>query len=86
MMINNGKYGGGRMLLDPMATINDGYFEMIFYKGNWNQNALRMMTLAKKGGQQIFDEELKVYRIKKLKLTNKSFIENVQTKMSELRP
>jgi hypothetical protein len=36
MMINNGKYGGGRMLLNPMAIINDGYFEMIFYKGNWN--------------------------------------------------
>jgi hypothetical protein len=35
-----------------------------------------MMTLAKKGGQQFFDEEIKVYRIKKLKLTNKSFIEN----------
>jgi hypothetical protein len=35
-MVYNGKYGGGRMLLNSMAMINDGYFELIFYKGNWN--------------------------------------------------
>ena len=50
MMINNGKYGGGRMLLNPMGVLNDGFFEVIFYKGYWGPKALTMFSQAKDGG------------------------------------
>jgi hypothetical protein len=36
MMVNNGKFGGGRMILNALGLINDGFFEFIFYHGNWN--------------------------------------------------
>lgn len=36
MMINNGKFAGGRMIVNPIALINDGYMELLFYTGNWN--------------------------------------------------
>lgn len=31
VMVNNGKYGGGRIMLNPLGFINDGYFELIFF-------------------------------------------------------
>ena len=33
MTVFNGKHGGGRMILNPMAIINDGYFEVLYYNG-----------------------------------------------------
>jgi hypothetical protein len=30
-MVNNGKYGGGRIMLNPIGFMNDGYFELIFF-------------------------------------------------------
>ena len=33
MTVFNGKHGGGRMVLNPMAIINDGFFEVLYYNG-----------------------------------------------------
>ena len=50
-MVNNGKFGGGRILLNPMGVMNDGHFELAFYKGLWGAKAFKMLSQAKDGGQ-----------------------------------
>jgi diacylglycerol kinase family enzyme len=73
MLVYNGKYGGGRMVLNPMAILNDGYFEMLFYKNLIGFTAcLKLFDGAKKGGTHIYDNKGSMYRVKKLKLINKS--------------
>jgi len=32
-MVYNGRYGGGRKLINPIGQINDGLMEFIFYEG-----------------------------------------------------
>lgn len=86
MMVNNGKYGGGRIILNPLGILNDGHFEMIFYKGLWGAKALKMFSQAKDGGQQNYDKGCKIYRIQKLRLTNKSIFYNQHTQLEEIRP
>ncbi len=86
MMVNNGKFGGGRIILNPLGILNDGHFEMIFYKGLWGSKALKMFSQAKDGGQQNYDTGCKIYRIQKLRLTNKSVFYNQNTQLEEIRP
>ena len=50
MMVNNGKFGGGRILLNPMGIMNDGHFELAFYTGLWGSKAFKMLSQAKDGG------------------------------------
>ena len=73
MLVYNGKYGGGRMILNPMAILNDGFFEMIFYKNLIGfKKSIKLFEGAKKGGTHIYDANGIVYRISKLRLENKS--------------
>jgi hypothetical protein len=44
MMVNNGKFGGGRILLNPLGIMNDGHFELAFYKGLWGTKAFKMFS------------------------------------------
>ena len=73
MLIYNGKYGGGRMLLNPLGILNDGYFEMLFWKNLIGfRAAMKLFDGAKKGGTFIYDNNGIVYRTKKVRLINKS--------------
>jgi hypothetical protein len=31
MHIYNGKFGGGRIMLNPIGLINDGYMELVYF-------------------------------------------------------
>lgn len=73
MLIYNGKYGGGRMILNPLAILNDGFFEMTFYENLIGfKKSMNLFDGAKKGGTHIYDKNGKIYRIRKLRLENKS--------------
>lgn len=51
MLVYNGKYGGGRILLNPLAILNDGYFEMEFYQNLIGfKKAIKLFDGAKNGG------------------------------------
>lgn len=69
----NGKYGGGKMILNPLAMINDGYFEFCYgSKILGFSGCIKLFDGAKKGGVHVYDNDGHIYRCKKLKLINKS--------------
>ena len=69
----NGKYGGGKMILNPMAMINDGYFEFYYWTTLLGfSGCIKLFDGAKQGGVQVYDNAGHIYRCKKLKLINKS--------------
>ncbi len=56
VLVYNAKYGGGRMLLNPLAILNDGFFEFIFFKNLIGFGAaMKLFDGAKNGGTQIYD-------------------------------
>jgi hypothetical protein len=77
MQIYNGKFGGGRIMLNPIGLINDGYMELVYmYKKfggvTYPAKALSMFSGAKGGGTQFYDNDFVCYRCKSLKLYNKN--------------
>lgn len=51
MFLFNGKFGGGGMMLNPLALINDGLMELNFYDGLVEiKKAMDLFDGAKKGG------------------------------------
>lgn len=55
MHIYNGKFGGGRIMLNPIGLINDGYMELNYMKGvkggvKYPAMAIGMFNGAKSGG------------------------------------
>ena len=73
ILVYNAKYGGGRMMLNPLAIINDGHFEFLFIQNLIGFNAaIKLFDGAKNGGTHIYDERGILYRAKKVKITNKS--------------
>ena len=72
-MVYNGSCGGGRIMLNPLAVINDGKFELVFSDTHLDlKTIMNMFKGTKEGGTQIYDNNNRVYRIKKLYLINKS--------------
>ena len=72
MTVFNGKHGGGRMVLNPMSIINDGFFEVLYYNGLMGfSKSMSLFQGAKTGGTHIYDKNGRVYRVSKLKLVNK---------------
>lgn len=78
MQIYNGKFGGGRIMLNPIGLINDGYMELVYMKEviegklRYPYKTLGMFQGAKSGGTQFYDNDFVCYRCKSLKLTNKT--------------
>ena len=71
-MVYNGKFGGGRIMLNPLAYMNDGYFEAVTWKNRFSfSTALDLFSQAKNGATQVYDDESGVIRAKKVKLINK---------------
>ena len=46
MQIYNGKFGGGRIMLNPIGLINDGYMELILLKDVWGGAAYPYKALS----------------------------------------
>ena len=70
LQIYNGKTGGGRIILNPIGMINDGFMELVYrpaYVGPHTAISLFM----KPGGIMFYDEGFTCYRCKKVKLINK---------------
>lgn len=68
----NGRFGGGGKVINPLGIINDGRMELIFYNGVVSKKtSLGLFDGLEKGGLQAYDPELFIYRIQKVKLTNK---------------
>lgn len=71
-MVYNGKFGGGRIMLNPLGMMNDGYFEAVSWKNRFSfSTALTVFSQAKNGATQAYDPEFVSVRAKKLKLSNK---------------
>ena len=78
MQIYNGKFGGGRIMLNPIGLINDGYMELVYLSKvlggiNYPYKALSIFGGAKNGGTQFYDNDFVCVRCKHVKLTNKTF-------------
>lgn len=51
-MVNNGKYGGGRIMLNPIGFMNDGYFELIFFDRLLSASrALKLLSGVMRGAE-----------------------------------
>ena len=71
MQIYNGKFGGGRIMLNPLGIINDGLMELTFMRGIQTfATGLTLFNGAKSGGLQFYDSMFQCYRCKKVKLSN----------------
>lgn len=78
MQIYNGKFGGGKIMLNPIGLINDGYMDLVFMSNAMNgitypAKALSMFSKAKSGGTHFYNNDFVCYRCKALKLYNKCF-------------
>ena len=52
------------MILNPLAILNDGFFEMTFYENLIGfKKSMNLFDGAKKGGTHIYDKNGKIYRI-----------------------
>jgi diacylglycerol kinase family enzyme len=73
LMMFNGKYSGGGMIIDPFAIMNDGLIDMTFISDQKTQNLMGvadMLDKAKtKGGAHVYDMTSKYVRGKKIKVT-----------------
>lgn len=70
MQIYNGKYGGGRIMLNPMGMINDGLMEFCFRRGHVNA-MFAIYLFLQPGGRMCYDPGFNIYRCKKAKVINK---------------
>lgn len=70
----NGKYGGGGMVLNPFALINDGFTDMVVIpeKFGFGQMVDFLGKATKKGGVQGYDNRVHHLRAKTFKLVNKN--------------
>ena len=87
MLVYNGKFGGGRMMINPMASLNDGYFELNFLKNLQGFGPItKMFDKCKNGGTQVYDSEMEVWRLSQLKLVNRSTQIDPTTKEKVFKP
>jgi diacylglycerol kinase family enzyme len=73
LMMFNGKYSGGGMIIDPFAVMNDGLIDMVFIHDQKTQSLMGVADFLEKaktkGGSQIYDRTCSFVRGKKIKLT-----------------
>jgi len=69
LMVFNGKYTGGGMILDPYACINDGMVDVTWASDprvNTLMGVNGVMTKAKHGAIQVYDHQSLYYRGKQI--------------------
>ena len=73
VMLFNGKFGGGGMILDPFACMNDGLVDLTWLHDETQQGLLGVADILgkakSKGGAQIFDRTSTYIRGRKIKIT-----------------
>ena len=70
MQIYNGKFGGGKIMLNPIGILNDGFMELVFYK-TWISAAGAINLFCKPHGKLFYDSGFVCYRCKNVKIVNK---------------
>ena len=70
LQIYNGKFGGGRIILNPLGLINDGYMELVYRPGLFNA-AFAIYMFCLPGGVMCYDEGFTCFRAKQAKIINK---------------
>ena len=59
MMVFNGKFGGERIMCNPLGIGNDGYMELIYHDGLVTTDfALKLFDGAQKGAVHFYDNNL----------------------------
>jgi diacylglycerol kinase family enzyme len=72
LMLNNGKYTGAGLVINPYACVNDGLTDLTWIEDEKSQKlkgVAATMEKAKKGGLQAYDNTSLYYRGKELKIT-----------------
>jgi diacylglycerol kinase family enzyme len=73
MSIYNGKYGGGGVILSPLALVNDGLLEVVTTCAPLNMfGFMKKAEFAKRGAQCFYDDDVRIFRASSIKITNKS--------------
>ena len=76
MMLFNGKYTGGGMIVDPFACMNDGLLDIVWIHDTNIMGLLGvadMLEKAKtKGATHVYDKTCTFTRAKKVKITLKN--------------
>ena len=73
IFVYNGKFGGGRMLLNPPGILNDGYFEFfMYYEKLTTPEFVHVFDQAKDEGQNFYCPMGRYLRVKKLRLENQT--------------
>ena len=73
MLVFNGKFGGGRMILSPTSMINDGKFEIYMANKVFSTPKLiKVFDESRKGGEHFYDSDGSIFSVKKLRLENRS--------------
>ena len=71
MMVNNGKYCNGGMIINPFATINDGLLDITWIDAPEYQGTLSVsgiMSRARSGGIQAYEGHSQYVRGRKLRI------------------
>lgn len=72
-------------MINPMGYTNDGQFELIFLKDLAGFGPMtKLFDGTQKGGIQVYDDTLQIYRTNKLKLINKSTVVDKTTKQESV--
>ena len=71
LQIYNGKFGGGRIMLNPFGLINDGYMELC-YRPDLITTAFGIWMFIQPGGTHFYDSGFTTYRCQSCKIINKN--------------
>ena len=71
LQIYNGKFGGGRIMLNPLGMINDGYMELC-YRPDLVTTAFGVWMFIQPGGKHFYDPGFQTYRCSTVKLINRN--------------
>jgi len=70
VMIFNGKFTGGGMIVDPFACMNDGLMDIVVLKDPKVQNLTGVADMLdkakKKGGVHVYDRKIQLSRCKRI--------------------
>jgi len=90
IMIHNGKYTGGGMVVDPFAILNDGMLNVSCATNKKNFKMMKLddtMKKAKKGGLHAYEENnCSFFRGRKMKVTFKGTNKSVEKGITNLGP
>ena len=76
MQIYNGKFGGGKIMLNPLGLINDGFMELTFVRGNIGA-AWALYQFVRPGGRMAYESCFVNYRCRSVKIINRQKVDGM---------